>query len=89
MRKLSIALACLLGCLLVACRPCTCSCPADMPAAPDLAQPEDLWPAPDLACESRIGKQCGTTPCCAPLTCVGGACADVARNHPRERLQCV
>jgi len=45
------------------------------PPCPPCESKPDLSPAPDLACIADVGKSCVDTPCCAGLSCVGGACA--------------
>lgn len=50
-------------------------------AQPDLrSQPPDLAPPPDMQACSGVAGPCNAPGvlCCPGLTCVGGACADVA-----------
>lgn len=44
---------------------------------PDAALPPDLTSPPDLYCVADVGRSCVDAPCCAGLSCVGGACAAV------------
>lgn len=46
----------------------------DLAAPSDLAAPQDMSVPPDLSC-APLGRTCVDLPCCAPLVCIGGACA--------------
>lgn len=60
------------------CPPCPCIRDmAEYPPRPDMTSLPDLGDPADLSCEDKVGASCVGIPCCAGLTCVGGACAVV------------